>query len=45
MSYALFHVLICLETPKGNATFSITCGIVPENLVDVTDFECSLCLR
>ncbi|KAL7981796.1 hypothetical protein Chor_000853 [Crotalus horridus] len=33
------------ETPKGNATFSITCGIVPENLVDVTDFECSLCLR
>ncbi|XP_026532356.1 LON peptidase N-terminal domain and RING finger protein 1 isoform X1 [Notechis scutatus] len=33
------------ETPKRNDTFSITCGIVPENLVDVTDFECSLCLR
>ncbi|XP_058049735.1 LON peptidase N-terminal domain and RING finger protein 1 isoform X1 [Ahaetulla prasina] len=33
------------ETAKGNASFSITCGIVPENLVDVADFECSLCLR
>ncbi|XP_063165854.1 LON peptidase N-terminal domain and RING finger protein 1 [Candoia aspera] len=33
------------ETPKGNATFSLSCGAVPENLVDVADFECSLCLR
>ncbi|XP_007520014.1 LON peptidase N-terminal domain and RING finger protein 1 [Erinaceus europaeus] len=33
------------ETPNEVCTFSLTCGNVPDELIDVSDFECSLCMR
>ncbi|XP_036694827.1 LON peptidase N-terminal domain and RING finger protein 1 isoform X2 [Balaenoptera musculus] len=33
------------ETPNEVCTFSLTYGDIPEELIDVSDFECSLCMR
>ncbi|XP_028932588.1 LON peptidase N-terminal domain and RING finger protein 1 [Ornithorhynchus anatinus] len=33
------------DTTKGLAVMSLACGNVPEDLIDVSDFECSLCMR
>ncbi|XP_006075466.4 LON peptidase N-terminal domain and RING finger protein 1 [Bubalus bubalis] len=33
------------EIPAEVCTFSLTYGDVPEELIDVSDFECSLCMR
>ncbi|XP_053259096.1 LON peptidase N-terminal domain and RING finger protein 1 [Podarcis raffonei] len=33
------------ETTKRDATFPFNHGPVPEDLIDVSDFECSLCMR
>ncbi|XP_054576065.1 LON peptidase N-terminal domain and RING finger protein 1 isoform X3 [Eptesicus fuscus] len=32
------------ETPNEVCTFSLTYGDIPEELIDVSDFECSLCM-
>ncbi|XP_036153864.1 LON peptidase N-terminal domain and RING finger protein 1 isoform X4 [Myotis myotis] len=33
------------EMPNEVCTFSLTYGDIPEELIDVSDFECSLCMR
>ncbi|XP_067386647.1 LON peptidase N-terminal domain and RING finger protein 1 isoform X2 [Emydura macquarii macquarii] len=33
------------ETTKRDSEFSLVSGTVPQNLIDVADFECSLCMR
>ncbi|KAF3825525.1 hypothetical protein GH733_005507, partial [Mirounga leonina] len=33
------------ETRNEVCTFSLTSGHIPEELIDVSDFECSLCMR
>ncbi|XP_036312023.1 LON peptidase N-terminal domain and RING finger protein 1 isoform X4 [Pipistrellus kuhlii] len=33
------------EMPSEACTFSLTYGDIPEELIDVSDFECSLCMR
>ncbi|XP_049628387.1 LON peptidase N-terminal domain and RING finger protein 1 [Suncus etruscus] len=33
------------ETPNEVCTFSLSGGDIPEELIDVSDFECSLCMR
>lgn len=33
------------ETTKRDAMFSFSYGAVPEELIDASDFECSLCMR
>uniref|UniRef100_A0A8C0Q625 LON peptidase N-terminal domain and RING finger protein 1 n=1 Tax=Canis lupus familiaris TaxID=9615 RepID=A0A8C0Q625_CANLF len=33
------------ETRNEVCTFSLTSGDIPEELIDVSDFECSLCMR
>ncbi|XP_077000514.1 LON peptidase N-terminal domain and RING finger protein 1 isoform X2 [Tamandua tetradactyla] len=33
------------ETPSEVCTFSLAYGNIPEELIDVSDFECSLCMR
>nr|XP_025035729.1 LON peptidase N-terminal domain and RING finger protein 1 [Pelodiscus sinensis] len=33
------------ETTKMDTAFSLVCGTVPQHLIDVADFECSLCMR
>ncbi|XP_059541513.1 LON peptidase N-terminal domain and RING finger protein 1 isoform X2 [Myotis daubentonii] len=33
------------EMPNEACTFSLTCGDIPEGLIDASDFECSLCMR
>ncbi|KAJ7326720.1 hypothetical protein JRQ81_016479 [Phrynocephalus forsythii] len=33
------------ETTKRDAMFSFSYGTIPEELVDASDFECSLCMR
>ncbi|XP_059541514.1 LON peptidase N-terminal domain and RING finger protein 1 isoform X3 [Myotis daubentonii] len=32
------------EMPNEACTFSLTCGDIPEGLIDASDFECSLCM-
>ncbi|XP_053110908.1 LON peptidase N-terminal domain and RING finger protein 1 [Hemicordylus capensis] len=33
------------ETVKRDPAFSLYCGVIPEDLIDASDFECSLCMR
>ncbi|XP_053772514.1 LON peptidase N-terminal domain and RING finger protein 1 isoform X1 [Desmodus rotundus] len=33
------------ESPSEACTFSLAYGDIPEELIDVSDFECSLCMR
>ena len=38
-------ISVLIETPNEVCTFSLTYGDIPEELIDVSDFECSLCMR
>uniref|UniRef100_A0A8C5NUS5 LON peptidase N-terminal domain and RING finger protein 1 n=1 Tax=Jaculus jaculus TaxID=51337 RepID=A0A8C5NUS5_JACJA len=33
------------DSPNEDCTFSLAYGDIPEELIDVSDFECSLCMR
>lgn len=39
------NLFVLIENPSGVCMFSLADGDIPEELIDVSDFECSLCMR